>query len=87
MGHQHVKQAGQFGVGNLRHRRYARPGQHLQAIVMTSHVAFKQGIVQAMQVPNRIRYAEQRLEIHVQRRVTQGSNVNQGYRTVRRLQR
>ena len=53
---------------------------------MAGHEAFEQGTIEAMQIADRIRDIEQRLEVHMQRRVSKRCNIDQGRIAVGGLQ-
>ena len=52
-------------------------GQQLQAAAVPGHETLQQGTVETMQVAERVGHAEQRLQVHVQRGVSQRSQVHQ----------
>src|SRR4030081_382105 len=86
MGHQHVEQANEFRSGRIYRGRHVCSRQQLQTAVMPHHEAFEQGSVHAMQVARGIGYSENRLQVEVQRCMSERSDVYQCRLSMRRLQ-
>src|SRR5216684_6336631 len=86
MRHQHVKQPDEFRGGRIHCARHVGSRQQLQAAVMPHHEAFEQGGVHAMQIARGIGHRENRLQVEMERRMSERSQVNQRRLSMRRLQ-
>ena len=83
---QHVEQAHELcGCGFLS-RGDVSAGQQLQTTTMTGHEAFQQGGVHPVEVAGGVGDGKQRLQVQMQRRVAEGSQIHQSSISVGRVQ-
>ena len=76
--HQHVEQAGELSCRGLHgNRSTLGPASSCKPAAVAGHETFQQGTVETMQVADGIGHSEQRLQIHVQRRVSERGHVDQ----------